>query len=106
MACGIDAPDACVAQVIAQCREHRGPDALSLPPRIDRYVVEFRDEAPARRRHRIADDARADGSIGAAGKPHEPEFRPREEQVEGTLERLRAGIAVVPGLCEVMRFVG
>src|SRR5512132_2169047 len=79
---GVDPTEAAGAQVFRERRKHRGAVPLPLPVRVDRHVIELRDEAPPRRRDRMADDARADDLRVSCGNPDEAQLRTRQEQVQ------------------------
>src|SRR6185503_6874695 len=102
---GIDAAGALLCKMRYERLEHRAADPLAPPLRVDRHVVELGDEAAARRRDRITDDARADDGVGTAREPHEAELGAREKQVERARQRLRSTVAVLRGGRAVMRIV-
>ena len=87
------------AQVLAPApRASPPPTPRPCQPCGHGHVVELGDERAARRRDRVADDARADGRAIARRRrvrePDEAELRAREEQVERAVERRAPAVAV------------
>ena len=76
MARGVDARYARIAQMRRERAQHRAPTPRPCHCACDRDVVELGDQRAARRRDRVADDARADGRVVAArASQTKPELR-------------------------------